>query len=85
MFQHRFFCLLFASLLASPAALFGFVAAKPAPTPAEIQNIITKFTQKETEFAKARQNYTWTQSTKMDEVDPPGGSYYLIEDVGFND
>ncbi|MBV9081904.1 MAG: hypothetical protein JOZ62_04450, partial [Acidobacteriaceae bacterium] len=35
---------------------------KPDPTPEQIQEIIKKFTQKETEFAIARENYTYRQS-----------------------
>ncbi|MGH9584459.1 MAG: hypothetical protein ACRD4O_16165 [Bryobacteraceae bacterium] len=82
MFTRGFALVLF---LFGPVAMYAAVATKPDPTPAEIQNIITKFTEKETQFAAARENYTWQQSTKLEEVDPPGGSYYLIEDVGFDD
>lgn len=67
------------------ATAYGAVATKPNPTPDQIQNIIKAFTQKETDFAKARENYTWTQSTLLEEIDPPGGSYELVEDVGFDD
>lgn len=80
------FCRGFAVVLclAGSAVLYGAVEAKPNPTPDQIQHIILSFTQKETEFAKARENYTWQQSINLQEVDPPGGSYQLIEDVGFN-
>lgn len=70
--------------LAGSAVLYGAIEAKPNPTPDQIQHIIQAFTQKETEFSKARENYTWQQSISLQEVDPPGGSYQLMEDVGFN-
>ena len=58
---------------------------KPDPTPAEVQAIIQKFTQKEAGFAAARENYTYRQTTKMEETDPAGGSYEMVEEVGFDD
>src|SRR5689334_5236084 len=62
-------------------------AADPAgdPSPEQVQEIIKKFTQKETEFAIARENYTYRQTSKMAEIDPPGGSYELVEEVTFDD
>jgi hypothetical protein len=58
---------------------------KPDPTPAQIQDIIKKFAQKETGFAAARENYTYRQTTKMTETDPVGGAYEMVEEVGFDD
>lgn len=58
---------------------------KPDPTPAEIQDIIKKFAQKEAGFAAARENYTYRQTTKLEETDPAGGSYAMVEEVGFDD
>ncbi|MGH9655205.1 MAG: hypothetical protein ACRD6B_17265, partial [Bryobacteraceae bacterium] len=72
------------SFLFASAVLYGAVTPKPAPSPAEIQHIVQTFTQKETNFAAARRNYTWEQSINLREVDPPGGSYQLTEDVGFD-
>jgi len=66
-------------------ALLSAVEPKPDPTPDQIQDIIKKFTQKETDFAIARENYTYRQSSKIVETDPPGGSYELVEEVGFDD
>jgi outer membrane lipoprotein-sorting protein len=65
----------------------GAVAAdkKPDPAPSEIQNIIQRFTAKETEFAAARENYTYRQSSKIQETDPAGGSYEVVENVSFDD
>src|ERR1700728_4780812 len=67
------------------AVLLGAVEPKPDPTPDQIQDIIKKFTQKETEFAIARENYTYRQTSKIEETDPIGGSYELVEEVGFDD
>jgi hypothetical protein len=77
------------------AALAGFAtsslrAAEPArePTPAEIETIIHKFAAKETEFAKARESYTYRQTSKLVEYDEggqPGGKYELVADVVFTD
>ena len=67
------------------AILLQAADAKPDPTPDQIQDIIKKFTQKETEFAVARENYTYRQTTKMEETDPPGGSWEVVEDVSFDD
>jgi hypothetical protein len=73
--------LFFASVV-SPAFA---VDKKPDPTPDQIANIVKQFTQKETEFAQARENYEYRQTTKMEEVDPPGGTYDLVEQVTFDD
>jgi len=54
------------------------------PTPEEIQNIIKKFTDKETEFAKARELYTYRQTSKISETSPAGGSYEIVEEVSFD-
>jgi hypothetical protein len=66
-------------------ALLAAEAPKPDPTPDQIQDIIKKFTQKETDFAIARENYTYRQTTKIEEIDPPGGSFEIVEEVGFDD
>jgi len=66
-------------------ALLGAADAKPAPTADQIQDIIKKFTQKETDFANARESYTYRQSTKMSEMDPAGGSFEIVEEVTFDD
>jgi outer membrane lipoprotein-sorting protein len=70
--------------LVSSAFTVSAAAASNDPTPEEIQNIIKKFTQKETEFSAARENYTYRQTTKLTETDPPGGSFEVVEDVGFD-
>ena len=49
--------------------------------------IIRKFAEKETEFAQARNNYTYRQSVKLEELDgggnPTGGKWELVEDIIF--
>jgi hypothetical protein len=77
-------CLLGLSFLAT-AALLSAADSKPDPTPDQIQDIIKKFTQKETEFAIARENYTYRQTSKIVETDPPGGVYEIVEEVSFDD
>src|ERR1700688_5076987 len=60
------------------------VGAAPDTDPAQI---IQKFAAKEAEFRDARNNYTYRQSVKMEELDsggnPTGGKWELIEDVIF--
>jgi hypothetical protein len=65
--------------------LLGAADKKPDPSPDQIQDIIKKFTQKETDFANARESYTYRQSTKMQETDPPGGTFEIVEEVTFDD
>ena len=54
------------------------------PTPDQIHDIIKKFTQKETEFAHAREQYAYRQTSKIVETSPAGGSYELVEEVSFD-
>jgi hypothetical protein len=56
-------------LLAMACGLSAAVTLKD-PTPAEIETIIKKFAQKESDFSRARQMYTYRQITKMSEYDP---------------
>jgi hypothetical protein len=67
------------------AALLNAADTKPAPTPDQIQNIIKQFTDKETQFAIAREQYTYRQTSKMEETDPAGGTYQIVEEVSFDD
>jgi hypothetical protein len=49
-----------------------------------VDQIIQKFAAKETEFAEARNDYTYRQSVKLQELDPsgnPGGTYGSWEQV----
>jgi len=67
------------------AVLLNAADAKPDPTPEQVQDIIKKFTQKETEFSIAREGYEYRQSSKISETDPPGGVYELVEEVTFDE
>jgi len=50
--------------------------------------IIRRFAQKETEFLKAREQYTYRQTVKLQELDldgnPTDGKYEIVEDVIFD-
>jgi hypothetical protein len=61
------------------------VAQGQDPSPQEIQKIIKTFIQKEIEFAAARESYEYRQTTKLTEVDPPGGGFEIVEQVTFDD
>jgi hypothetical protein len=71
-------------VLLSSSLLFAAIDKKD-PTPEQVQDIINKFTQKETEFAKAREQYTYRQTAKLVETAPPGGSFEIVEEVSFDD
>ncbi len=75
----------FIFVLTAASLVWAEVDRKPDPTPAEVQDIIKKFTDKETEFAKAREQYTYRQSVKMTETAPVGGTFEIVEEVSFDD
>lgn len=72
--------------------LAGLLAALAIPMWAADANvnpdeIIQKFAAKEGEFAKARENYTYRQTVKIQELDDSGavrGRYEIVEDVIFS-
>ena len=77
-------------LLSLPLAL-GLAATLRAdrvnPTEAETQDIIAKFAAKETEFARARSNYTYRQTVRIQELDGSGralGKMELVADIIFS-
>ncbi len=75
--------LIFCSLFAA-----GLASAAPPPPEAEPNpdEIIRKFAAKEAEFRKARENYTYRQSVKMEELDPDGnpqGKWEITSDIIF--
>jgi len=67
----------FAALVCLP--IVGDTVSQPSP-----QEIIQKFSAKEAEFAAARNNYTYRQSVKIEEVEPRCGKYELVEDIIFS-
>lgn len=72
------------------AALSAFLIAPAFPQePSEqrIEEIITKFAAKEAEFARARENYTYRQTVRIQEMDPagnPGGKFEVVSDIIFS-
>jgi hypothetical protein len=51
------------------------------------EEIIKKFAAKEADFAKARENYTYRQSVKIQELSPSGvpeGQYEIVSDIIFS-
>jgi hypothetical protein len=63
-----------------------FAATSGEPSQAEIDEIITKFAAKEAEFARARGNYTYRQTAKIQELDESGnphGKYEIVSDIVF--
>jgi hypothetical protein len=79
-----------ASLLGVTLALVAGETNKDAVTPAPNVNseqIIQKFAAKEKEFRIARDNYTYRQTIKIQELDPsgaPGGKFELTEDITYS-
>ncbi len=79
----QFFPHLFA-LVAGPVLLSAAAVNEQPKIP--VEQIIQKFVEKETEFAKARESYTYRQSVKLTEYNEggrPGGSWELVQDIIF--
>jgi hypothetical protein len=75
------FMLLAVTAIPAPGA-----PAKADPTEAELQKIIEKFAQKESEFLLARERYTYRQTVRVEDFDgggTPGGRYDLVSDIIF--
>jgi len=54
---------------------------------AEIQAVIEKFAAKESEFARARENYTYRQTVRIEELDEGGnvrGRFEIVSDIIFS-
>lgn len=74
--------LVISALLLTPV----FAATSTEPSQAQIDEIIAKFAAKEAEFAKARGNYTYRQTAKVQELDEsgrPGGKWEMVSDIVF--
>jgi hypothetical protein len=72
--------------LAALASLNG-ADSKPDPSEAEIQTIIEKFAAKEAEFARARENYTYRQTFRIQELSETGrviGKHEMVSDIIFS-
>jgi len=77
----------FSRLVAAVVLAVAAWAAGEDPTDAEIQQIIEKFVAKETEFARARDNYTYRQTARIQELDEFGnvrGRWEMVTDVIFS-
>ena len=71
-------------LLASAPA---FAAAVPDPSASQVDDIIAKFAAKEADFAKARENYTYRQTARIQEIDDSGtiqGRWETVSDIVFS-
>jgi hypothetical protein len=67
---------------AAPAAPVKATQAPPIP----VEEIIQKFAAKESEFAKARENYTYKQTVRVQEMDDDGvarGKWEIVSDIIF--
>ena len=58
--------------IALVSSLSVVAADLPDPTPAQIDEIISKFAAKEAEFQRARGNYTYRQTARVQELDDNG-------------
>lgn len=77
---------LFAILIAMAASSIPLAAAATNDPSIPVDEIITKFVNKETEFTKARENYTYRQTVKIYEYDDAGGirgKYEVVQDIIF--
>jgi len=67
----------------------GFAPAAPKladPSPQEVDKIIRSFSENEAAFARARENYTYRQTAKLQEFDETGaphGRFELVSDILF--
>ena len=72
-------------LLAGTSALANTV--KTDPSSAEIEKIIRTFAENEAAFARARENYTYRQTVRLQEYDDAGtphGRFERVEDIIFD-
>jgi hypothetical protein len=63
-----------------------FAADNPEPTQAQIDEIVQKFAAHEAEFAKARENYVYKQTARIQELDEAGnttGRWEIVSDIIF--
>lgn len=78
---------LFAVLLLAAGSVVYGTTVKTDPSAAEIEKIIATFAQNESAFARARENYTYRQTAKIQEMDEggnPAGKWELVSDIVFS-
>jgi len=69
------------------AGLPAFSADSKEPSETEIEGIIQKFAAKESDFARARENYTYRQTVRVLELDEGGntrGRHEVVADIIFS-
>jgi hypothetical protein len=69
------------------AILFSLALAQADPSPAEVEKIIANFAAKESEFSRARENYTYRQTARLVEMDRGGrvtGRWEMVSDIVFD-
>jgi hypothetical protein len=74
-------------VLLALASTLGTAANPPDPSAPEIEKIIASFAENEFAFARARDNYTYRQTAKIQEFDEgglPAGKFELVSDIIFN-
>jgi hypothetical protein len=80
--------MLLRAVLASSLLVFTTVAATTPSDPSaeEIDKIIRKFAENESAFAKARENYMYRQTARIQEYDvsgTPGGKFERVDEITF--
>lgn len=68
-------------------AAVAFVASAEDLSQQQADDIIAKFAAKEADFARARENYTYRQTVRVQELDDrgvPRGKYELVSDIIFS-
>lgn len=77
----------FILVIALIAVCLPIRAADAVESNVNADEIIQKFAAKETDFSQARNNYTYRQSVKMEELDssgnPTGGKWEIVSDIIF--
>jgi hypothetical protein len=75
------------AVLSLSSSLALAAPAKAEPSQDEIDKIIRAFAAKEAEFARARENYTYRQTARIQEYDEggtPGGKFERVDEVVFS-
>ncbi len=74
-------------LVAAAAPVWAADTKAPSAGDVDPEQIIQRFAAKEAEFARARENYTYRQTVKIQELDDSGavlGRYEIVEDIIFS-
>ena len=76
---------IFGLMIVGAAALFA--ADSQEPSQAQIDEIVQKFAAREADFARARENYTYRQTARIQELDTAGsasGRWETVSDIVFD-